>query len=65
MNFNCTAESRSEQIIHHSKSSCGTFYQILEKLPGTGYDQLGNLDDSITQIRLKLELKWALNLRTY
>ena len=47
---------------------CGSHnfsYQVLEKLPGIGHCQLGDLDDSMTQIRLKRKCEWALKLRTY
>ena len=67
MNGHRTSKSGCEHIINHSKYSCEDHnftYQILEKLPGSGYDQNGNLDDEMTEIRLQCETAWILKLRT-
>ena len=57
-----------ERIIYHFKSSCGSHnfrYQIFEKFPRTGYDLSGGLGDFMTQIWLKREREWALQLQTH
>ena len=60
------AKSDCERIICHCKSSCGSQnfpYQVLEKLRGIVYGQLGDLDDSTTQIRLKRKCKWIFEIK--
>ena len=68
INSHHAAKSGCERIIYHSKSFCGSLnfsYQVLEKPRGIGYGQLGDLDDSMTQIRLKRKCEKALKLRIY
>ena len=68
INFHRTAKSRFIDNFYHSKSSCGGCnfpFQILQKFPEINYEQLGYLDDFMSQIWLKHEWAWALKLRLY
>ena len=68
MNCYRTAKSGCENINYYSRNARGSHnssYQILEKLPRSGYDQLGYLDDSMTQIQLKHEHEWSFKLQKY
>ena len=66
MNQHRTSKCGCEHIIHHSTEFCGEHkfnYQIIEKLPGSGYTN-GELDDTITKIRKDHEDEWMKKLRT-
>lgn len=55
MNCHRTVKSGCENIIYHSKSSFGSHdfpYQTLENFPRIGYDQLDDLNESMTHIWL-------------
>ena len=65
INSPCAAKSGCEHIIYHSESFCGCQnfpHQVLEKLRRIAYGRLGDFDDSMTQIRLKLKCKWAFEI---
>ena len=67
MNGHRTAKEGCEHEIRHCKETCNGYnfqYQILEKLPGTGYDALGDLDPAMTAIRKTHEDMWIKKLRT-
>ena len=67
MNIHRSSKVGCEHIIEHSKTSCSGHnyqYQILEKLPGTGYDQFGKLDLDMMKIRKEREEEWVKKLRT-
>ena len=52
---------------HFSKGLCknATFtVNIIEKLPGNGRDNDGNMDPAVTRIRKRKETNWMLKLRT-
>lgn len=56
-----------EHMINHSQNTCKGhqfIYQILEKLPGTGYDQFGDLDLEVAKTRREKEEIWMKKLRT-
>ena len=66
MNQHRTSKCGCEHIIHHSTEFChghSFIYQIIEKLPGTGYTN-GELDSNITKIRKEHENDWIKKLRT-
>ena len=57
----------NEHFEFHRDTSCGCYsfsYQIIEKLPGTGYDENGNLDEKCTKIRKDKEDMWIKKMRT-
>ena len=66
MNTHRTSKVGCEHVINHKKtcSNCEFSYQILEKLPGTGYDEGGKLDPEATKSRLTREDFWMKRLRT-
>ena len=67
INGHRTAKKGCEHEIKHCKESCNGYhfnFQILEKLPGTGYDQHGNLDMEMLKIRKAHEDIWIKRLRT-
>ena len=67
INGHRTAKTGCEHEIRHCKDSCNGYnfkFQILEKLPGTGYDQHGNLDMEMMKIRKAHEDIWIKKLRT-
>ena len=67
MNGHRTAKKGCEHEIRHCKDSCNGYnfeYQILEKLPGTGYNQQGELDLDMLKIRKAHEDIWIKKLRT-
>ena len=63
-------QHRTEMNDHfefHRDTSCSCYsfsYQIIEKLPGTGYDENGNLDEKWTKIRKDKEDIWIKKMRT-
>ena len=67
MNQHRTSKSGCEHIIQHSTEFCTThsfMYQIIEKLPGSGFTNTGELDDTITKLRKDREDVWIKQLRT-
>ena len=67
INGHRTAKQGCEHEIRHCKESCNGFnfkFQILEKLPGTGYNTSGQLDPEMTKIRKAREDIWMKKLRT-
>ena len=67
MNGHRTSKEGCEHIINHSKHSCeghNFTCQILEKLPGSGYDINGEVDENMTERRLERENFWILKFRT-
>lgn len=66
MNGHRTAKEGCEHEIRHCKEACNGYnfqYQIIEKLPGTGYNQ-GQLDPAMTRLRKEREEIWIKKLRT-
>ena len=62
-----TAKQGCEHIIRHCKEACNGYhfkYQILEKLPGSGYNTSGELDPEMTKLRKAREDEWIKRLRT-
>ena len=62
-----TAKSGCEHEITHCKEACNGYnfkYQILEKLPGDGYNSSGEVDPDMLIIRKKKEDEWIKKLRT-
>ena len=62
-----TAKQGCEHEIRHCKEACkghNFTYQILEKLPGTGYDSSGEVDPEMTKLRMSREDEWMKKLRT-
>ena len=63
-------QHRTEMNDHfefHRDTSCSCYsfsYQIIEKLPGTGFDENGNLDEKCTKIRKDKEDIWIKKMRT-
>ena len=56
-----------QHLLKHLKTSCNGhsfYYQILEKLPGSGYNSSGNVDEGMTAIRQRKEEYWRKTLRT-
>ena len=67
MNQHRTGKVGCEHIIRHCQTSCPAHdftYQILEKLPGTGYNAMDELDEDMTQIRQQYEDNWINKMRT-
>jgi len=65
MNGHRTAKEGCEHEIRHCKEACNGYnfqYQIIEKLPGTGYNQ-GQLDPAMTRLRKEREEIWIKKLR--
>jgi len=66
MNQHRTSKCGCEHVINHSTELCNGHrfhYQIIEKLPGTGYTN-GELDEGMTKIRKEHENDWIKRLRT-
>ena len=66
MNQHRTSKCGCEHIIQHSTNICNGHqfqYQIIEKLPGSGYTN-GQLDEGMTKIRKAHEDDWIKRLRT-
>ena len=66
MNQHRTSKCGCEHVIHHSTEFCQGHhyhYQIIEKLPGTGYVN-GALDENMTKVRKDHEDAWIKKLRT-
>ena len=67
VNGHRTAKQGCEHEIRHCKESCNGYhlkYQILEKLPGNGYNSSGELDPEMTKLRKSREDDWMKRLRT-
>ena len=67
MNGHRTAKSGCEHEITHCKEACNGYnfkYQIIEKLPGDGYNSSGEIDPDMLVIRKKKEDEWIKKLRT-
>ena len=67
MNTHRTAKAGCEHEIRHCKESCNGYnfkYQILEKLPGTGYLSSGEVDPEMLKVRKAREDIWIKRLRT-
>ena len=67
MNGHRTAKDGCKHEIIHCKEACDGYnfqYQILEKLPGTGYDSSGEVDPAMLKIRKAREDEWIKKLRT-
>ena len=67
MNTHRTAKAGCEHEIRHCKESCNGYnfkYQILEKLPGTGYLPSGEVDPEMLKVRKAREDMWIKKLRT-
>ena len=57
MNQHRISKCGCEHVIHHSSKLCqghSFYYQIIEKLPGTGYTN-GELDENMTKVRKEHE----------
>ena len=64
MNVHRTSKTGCEHVIEHHKSCKSTFnVQILEKLPGTGYNPEGDVDPDMRDKRLEREDYWIKTLR--
>jgi len=66
MNQHRTSKCGCEHIIRHATDLCDSHnftYQIIEKLPGTGYTNQ-ELDKNMTKVRRDHELEWIRKLRT-
>ena len=66
MNQHRKSKYGCEHVIHHSTEFCqghNFHYQIIEKLPGTGYVN-GQLDENMTKVRKEHEDAWIKKLRT-
>ena len=67
MNGHRTAKDGCKHEITHYKEACDGYnfqYQILEKLPGDGYDSSGEMDPVMLTIRKAREDEWIKKLRT-
>ena len=67
MNNHRTGKVGCEHIINHCKTTCNGHqfqYQILEKLPGSGYNQFGEFDNEMAKVRKEHEDLWMKRLRT-
>ena len=67
MNGHRTAKTGCEHEITHCKEACNGYnfkYQIIEKLPGDGYNSSGEVDPDMLIIRKKKEDEWIKRLRT-
>ena len=67
MNGHRTAKDGCRHEIHHYKEACNGYnfqYQILEKLPGNGYNSSGEVDPDMLTIRKAKEDEWIKKLRT-
>ena len=68
MNTHRTSKKGCEHLIYHSKECCKNssfFIQVIEVLDGSGYDEIGDLDLDMLQIRLDREDYWFKTLRTF
>ena len=62
-----TAKEGCEHEIRHCKEACNGYnfqYQILEKLPGNGYNSSGEIDLDMLKVRKAREDEWIKKLRT-
>ena len=67
MNGHRTAKDGCRHEIRHYKEACDGYnfrYQILEKLPGDGYNSLGEVDPDMLTIRKAREDEWIKKMRT-
>ena len=67
MNGHRTAKEGCKHEINHCREACKGYhfqYQILEKLPGNGYNSSGVVDPVMTEIRKAREDEWIKKLRT-
>ena len=67
VNGHRTGKQGCEHEIRHCKEACNGFHfksQILEKLPGNGYNSSGELDPEMTKLRKSREDEWIKKLRT-
>ena len=67
MNGHRTAKDGCKHEIRHCNDACDGYhfqYQILEKLPGDGYDSSGQVDPVMLGIRKAKEDEWIKKLRT-
>ena len=67
INGHRTAKQGCEHEIRHCKETCNGYnfkFQILEKLPGAGYNQSGELDLEMMKLRKSREDIWIKKLRT-
>ena len=67
MSHHRTAKTGCEHEITHCKEACDGYnfkYQIIEKLPGDGYNSSGEVDPDMLIIRKKKEDDWIKKLRT-
>ena len=67
MNGHRTAKDGCKHEITHYKEACNGYnfqYQILEKLPGNGYNSSGEVDPVMLGIRKSREDEWIKKLRT-
>ena len=68
MNIHRTSKSGCEHMIEHYSKCClnSSFsVQIIEKLHGNGYDELGEVDNDVREKRLEREDFWMKTLRTH
>ena len=67
INGHRTAKQGCEHEIRHCKEACNGYqfqFQILEKLPGTGYNSSGEVDPEMLKLRKSREDEWIKKLRT-
>ena len=67
MNGHRTAKEGCKHELTHCNEACKGYhfqYQILEKLPGTGYTSSGLVDPAMLEIRKAKEDEWIKKLRT-
>ena len=57
----------NDHFAFHLETSCKTYsysYQIIEKLPGTGYRNDGSIDKEMSKVRKDKEDIWIKKMRT-
>ena len=67
MNGHRTAKDGCKHEIRHCSEACNGYnfeYQLLEKLPGNGYNSSGEVDPDMLKIRKAREDEWIKKLRT-
>ena len=67
MNIHRTSKKGCEHFIEHFSSECSGHsfsIQVIEKLPGSGYDQLGDVCSDLLEKRLEREDYWMTEMRT-
>ena len=66
MNGHRSAKDGCSHEIHHYKEACNGYnFQILEKLPGNGYNSSGEVDPDMLTIRKAKENEWIKKLLKY